>query len=138
MSFLCSGDTVLANYTGGTSFRSNDYKLSYDAGLWEAKCTYHLEGIYNANNSTCPGKFIPKCNTISTYVHVNGPDFIVDGKVGYSPAINTGTFDVPVADMNGKVQVTYGDCCCFRKFSILNFKINGETGYQQTTFDPGK
>lgn len=138
MSFVCSNDTVLSNYTGGTSFRSRDYKLSYDVGLWEAKCTYHLEGIYNAQNSTCPGKYVPKCNTISTYVHVKGPDFIVDGSVGYSPAINAGTVDNPVADLNGKVQVTYGDCCCFRKFSILNFKVNAATGYSEVTFDSGK
>lgn len=138
-SFLCSEDTVLAHYTGGTTFRSNDYKLSYDAGLWEAKCTYHVEGEYNDVNPTgCPGKYIKKCNVISTYVHVKGPDFIVDGSAGYSPAINMGTDIVPVAEMNGKVKVTYGDCCCFRKFSYLNYKINAETGYKQMTFDPGK
>ena len=137
-SYICLEDTVLSHYTGGTSFRSKDYALSYDAGLWEAKCTYHLEGVYNAVNKNYSGKYIPSCNTLSTYVHVNGPDFIVDGSVGYSPPINVGTFDVPVAEMNGKVSVTYGDCCCFRKFSYLNYKINASTGYTETTFDPGK
>jgi hypothetical protein len=139
MSFLCSLDTVLSHYTGGTNFQSRDYILSYDAGLWEAKCTYHIEGVYNAVNTTCAGKYIPKCNTISTYVHVKGPDFIVDGNVGYSPAVNSSqNWDVPVAEEDGNVQVTYGDCCCFRKFSNLNFKVDAGTGYKESTWDPGK
>lgn len=137
-SFLCSADTTIDYYNSGSSFKSRDYVLSYDAGLWEAKCTYHLEGVYNAVNGACYGKYIPKCNTLSTYVHVKGTGFIVDGSVGYSPAINVGSFDSPVAEMNGKVSVTYGDCCCFRKFSTLNFKMNAETGYHETSFDPGK
>ncbi len=137
-SFLCSADTTVAYYIQGTPFRTKDYTLSYDAGLWEAKCTYHLEGVYNAITGACPGKYIPSCNTLSTYVHVKGTGFIVDGSVGYSPAINVGSFEVPVAEMNGKVSVTYGDCCCFRKFSYLNFKMNAESGYTETSFDPGK
>ena len=137
-SFLCSEDTDLAHYSGGTTFRSRDYKLSYDAGLWEAKCTYHVEGEYNDVNPNYPGKYIKKCNVISTYVHVKGPMFIVEGAASYSPGINVGTFEVPVPEMNDKVKVTYGDCCCFKKFSYLNYKINGETGYKEMTFDPGK
>jgi hypothetical protein len=137
-SFLCSEDTVLSHYGAGTTFRSRDYKLSYDAGILEAKCTYHVEGEFNNVNPNWPGKYIKKCNVISTYVHVKGSYFIVEGAASYSPGINVGTFEVPVPEMNDKVKVTYGDCCCFRKFSYLNYKINGETGYHETTFDPGK
>ncbi len=137
-SFLSSEDTVLAHYSGGQPFKSRDYKLSYDAGLWEAKCTYHVEGEFNDVNPNCPGKYIKACKVISTYVHVKGPYYIVEGSASYSPGINVGTFQVPVPEMNDKVKVTYGDCCCFRKFSYLNYKINGETGYSETTFDPGK
>ena len=138
MSFVCSADTILSHYTGGTDFQSRDYKLSYKVGAWYAKCTYHIEVTYNAVNATYPGKYIPKCNTRSTTCKVKGPDFIVDGTVGYSPAINTGTFEVPVAQMEGNVKVTYGDCCCFRKFSNLNFKIDAALGYTEDTWDPGK
>lgn len=138
-SFINAADTDLSHYTGDTSFRTQNYKLSYDLGLWEAKCTYHLEGSYRANNQNYPGKYIKKCNTISTYSHVKGPDFIVKGNVQYSPPVNVSkSFDTLVAEFNGKVTVTYGDCCCCRKTSYLNFKINGETGFQQISFSKGK
>jgi hypothetical protein len=138
-SFINAADTVLSHYTGDTSFRTKNYKLSYDVGLWEAKCTYHVEGNYRAFNQNYPGKYITKCNTISTYSHVNGPDFVVEGKVLYSPPINaSASFDTLVAEFNGKVTVTYGDCCCCRKTSYLNFKINGETGFKQMSFSKGK
>ena len=138
MSFLCSWDTVMSDYPGGTAFRSRDYKLSYDAGYWEAKCTYHVEGIYNVWAKMCQGKYIPKCNTISTYVHVKGIDFIVDGEVGYSQGVNVGTVNEVIAAMKGKAQVTYGDCCLFRKYSVLEFQVNASTGYTEKYFDDGK
>lgn len=137
-SFLNLGDTVLSHYSSGTTFKTKDYHLSYDVGLWEAKCTYHLEGAYNSLNSAYPGQYISKCNTLSTYAHAKGPEYIVDGDVNYSPPINVGTFESPVAELNGKVTVTYGDCCCFRKTSYLNFKIDGGTGYKETNFSTGK
>jgi hypothetical protein len=138
-SFLCSSDTMLSHYSGGTAFRSGDYQLSYDAGLWEAKCTYHIEGIYGATNPNYAGLYIPKCNTISTYTHVKGPDFIVQGNVGYSPAVNSSqSWDNPIVEEDGSVQVEYGDCCCFRKFSNLNFKVDGNLGYTESSWDPGK
>ena len=136
MSFLCGYDTVMSDYPGGTAFKSRDYKLSYDVGYWEAKCNYHVEGIYNVTANMCMGKFIPKCNTISTYTHVKGIDFIVDGEAGDSQGVNVGTYmDMNVA-MNGKVQVTYGDCCLFRKFSVLEFQVIAKTGYTELSFDP--
>ncbi len=138
MSFLNAGDTVKAHYTGGTLYNTKTYKLSYDVGAWEAICHYHLEINYNAAHATIPGKYIPDCNTKSSYVSCHGPGFVVKGKTCYSPAINSGSTGVPVADMNGKVSVEYGDCCCFRKFSYLNFKINAETGYTETSWSPGK
>lgn len=138
MSFLNTNDTVMEHYTGGTSYNTKDYYVSYDAGVWQAKCRYHLEINYNAVHATLPGKYIPYCNTISTYVSCKGPAFVVKGKTCYSPAINAGSFDVPVADMNGKVSVEYGDCCCFHKFSYLNFKINAGTGYTEVSWSPGK
>ena len=100
--------------------------------------TYHVEGRYDARASLCPGKYISKCNTISTYVHVQGIDFIVDGNVGYSTAVNVGTVNDLVAEMIGKVEVTYGDCCSFRLFSQLFFIVNGSTGYTEKYFDDEK
>jgi len=138
MSFLNAADTVQADYTGGTAYNTKDYHLSYDAGALEAKCTYHLEIKYNAVHATIPGKYIPYCNTKCTEARAVGAGFVVKGKTCYSPAINAGSFEVPVADMNGKVSVEYGDCCCFRKFSYLNFKINAGTGYTETSWSPGK
>jgi hypothetical protein len=140
MCFLNSGDTVLAHYTGGTEFVTKRYDLSYDAGLLEAKCHYHLEGTYAAVHATIPGFYIPACNTICSWTSCKGAGFVVKGKTDYSPAVNSAInfSDPPVADMNGKVSVEYGDCCCFRKFSYLNFKINASTGYSEVTWSPGK
>jgi len=140
MCFLNTNDTVLSHYTGGTAFLTKTYSLSYDAGLIEAKCKYHLEGVYAAVHNTIPGFYIPSCNTICPWTSCKGAGFVVKGKTDYSPAINSATnfSDPPVADMNGKVSVEYGDCCCFRKFSYLNFKINAGTGYSEVSWSPGK
>lgn len=134
MSFLNSQDSIVGDYSAGTPFMSKTYKLSYDAGLWEAKINYDVEGAYAATHPTIAGSYIPACNTISTYLSCKGPDFTVIAKTGYSPAINVGTYDEPAAEMNGKVSVEYGDCCCFHYFSYLNFKINANTGYTEVSF----
>lgn len=134
MSFLNSQDSIVGDYSAGTPFQSKTYKLSYDAGLWQAKINYDVEGAYAATHPTIAGSYIPACNTLSTYLSCKGPDFTVIAKTGYSPAINVGTYDVPAAEMNGKVSVEYGDCCCFHYFSYLNFKINANTGYTEVSF----
>jgi hypothetical protein len=137
MSFINASDTIVANYTGGTAFQSPSYNLSYDVGLWKAKINYHIVGTYGATNKNVPGAYIPSCNTLSTSLSCSGPAFSINASVGYSPAINVGTFDIPAAEMNGKVSVDYGDCCCFHYYSYLNFKINANTGYQEVSFSKG-
>lgn len=138
MSFINSSDTIVANYTGGTAFQSPSYNLSYDVGLWQAKINYHVVGTYGATNKNVAGAYIPSCNTLSTSLSCSGPAFSINASVGYSPAINVGTFDVPAAEMNGKVSVDYGDCCCFHYYSYLNFKVNANTGYEEVSFSKGK
>lgn len=137
MSFINSSDTIVANYTGGTAFQSPTYKLSHDIGALEAKIDYHVVGTYGATSKNVPGAYIPSCNTLSTSLSCKGAGFSLHAKVGYSPAINVGTFDVPAAEMNGKVQVDYGDCCDVHYFSYLNFKINANTGYKEVSFTKG-
>lgn len=140
MSYICKEDSVLANYTWEDSVASRRYDLSYDAGLWEAKCHYHIELAYNAHTSTsgCDGQFIYSCYTDPTYCHVKGPGFIVDGGTEYFAPVNNGNPTNTVPEIAGQVRVTYGDCCCFRKFSILNFRIDGALGYFEDTWDKGK
>lgn len=140
MSYICLEDTVLSNYTWEDSIASRDYHLSYDAGLWEAKCTYHIELAYNAHTSAsgCAGQFIYTCNTIPTYCHVKGKKFIVDGGTEYFSPVNNGGPTNMVPELPGQVRVTYGDCCCFRKYSILNFHVDGAHGYFEDTWDTGK
>ena len=138
ISFVCAQDTIPSHYTYRDSTISRDYELKYDAGLWEAKCTYHMETLYNAYTSACSGQFIYACTTIPTYCHVKGPGFIVDGTVTYSTGVNIGDPSNMIPSLNGQVRVTYGDCCCFRKFSVQNFKINGHDGYHEVSWNPGK
>ena len=138
ISFVCGQDTDPSHYTCNDSIISRDYELKYDAGLWEAKCTYHIETHYNAYTSACTGQFIYACSTIPTYCHVKGPGFVVDGTVTYSTGVNIGTPPNMVPSLNGQVKVKYGDCCCFRKWSVQNFKINGNDGYHEVSWDPGK
>ena len=140
MSYICLEDTVLAHYTWRDSIASRNYHLSYDAGLWEAKCTYHIEVAYNAYTaaSGCAGQFIYTCNTIPTYCHVKGKKFIVDGGTEFYSPVNNGDPTNMVPELPGQVRVTYGDCCCFRKYSVLNFRVDGADGYFEDTWDPGK
>jgi hypothetical protein len=140
MSYICLEDTVLAHYTWEDSIASRNYHLSYDAGLWEAKCTYHIELAYNAHTSAdgCTGQFIYTCNTIPTYCHVKGKKFIVDGGTEFYTPVNNGDPTNMVPELPGQVRVTYGDCCCFRKYSVLNFHVDGADGYFEDTWDTGK
>ena len=138
-SYLSTDDTNANNYTGGKPFKSATYKLSYDPwGSWVAKLEYHIEGIFGATHPTIPGKYILETNTICTTLKCKGTLFVVEGSTEYSPAINTGSFEEPVAEMNGKVSATYGDGCSFRFHSYLNFKINAETGFKEVNFSTGR
>jgi hypothetical protein len=137
-SFVSDQDTIPSHYSGGTFFKTRDYKLSYDVGAMEAKVTYHLEGTYADTHPTIPGYYVASFNTVPTYVSCKGAGFIVDGKTSYSFPTNIGTFDVPVATYDGQVKTTYGDCCCFRKISYLNFRLNSQTGFEEVKFTTGK
>lgn len=137
-SFVSDQDTIPSHYSGGTFFKTRDYILSYDAGALEAKVTYHLEGTYADKHATIPGYYVASFNTIPTYVSCKGAGFIVDGQTSYSFPANVGAFDEPVGTYDGQVKTTYGDCCCFRKISYLNFVLNSQTGFTERSFDPGK
>jgi hypothetical protein len=137
-SFVSEGDSVASHYTGGIPFRTADYKLSYDVGKWEAKVIYHLEGTYADRHATIPGYYVASFNTLPTRAEAHGPGFIVEAKTLYSPPVNIGSFEVPVATYDGQVKTIYGDCCCFRKISYLNFTLNSQTGYTETHFSHGK
>lgn len=138
MSYLCAEDTNHLNYTFSDSVSSRNYHLSYDAGLWEAKCTYHIEVLYNAVTPACAGQFIYSCKVVPTDCHVRGKKFIVDGGVTYSSPVNDGDPTNMIPSLDGQVRVTYGDCCCFRKYSVLNFIVRGSDGYTEDTWDTGK
>jgi hypothetical protein len=137
ISFISSSDTIVANYLGGTAFQSPTYTLSHDIGALEAKITYHVIGTYGATNKNVPGAYISACNTLSTSLSCKGAKFSLNAGVTYSPAVNAGSFAVPAAEMNGKVTVDYGDCCCCHYYSYLNFLINANSGYQEITFSKG-
>jgi len=136
--FVSEGDSVASHYSGGIPFRSKDYALSYDVGKWEAKVTYHLIGSYADTHPTIPGYYVASFNTEPTRAEVHGPGFIIDAKTEYSPPVNIGSFEVPVATYDGQVKTTYGDCCCCRKISYLNFTLNSQTGYTEVHFSKGK
>jgi hypothetical protein len=137
-SFVGEGDTIASHYSGGIPFRSKDYALSYDVGKWEAKVTYHLEGTYADSHASIPGYYVASFNTVPTRAEAHGPGFIVEAKTQYSPPVNIGSLGVPVATYDGQVKTIYGDCCCFRKISYLNFTLNSQTGYTEVHFSKGK
>lgn len=135
-SFLNSADLDLNNYIDN-SICYYPVKLEYDAGLWEAKFHYQvsLKGGYH---KSLPGHYIPKVYIQTTYLHVKGPSFIGAGKYKFSPVVNISQDpDSPVVQANGMVQVTYGDCCCFRYVSYLNFSANGYGDLDILSFDEG-
>ena len=138
-SFLNSNDLDCNNYSLGKYFESPDYVLSYwVSGIWHSQFTYFIEGYYQGTHPTYAGYYIPKCRIRTTWLDVKGPEFIGKGTYQFSPVINVSdNFDAPVVQANGMVQVVYGDCCCFRYFSYLNFGLNGETGYEQISFNKG-
>ena len=136
ISFLDESDTNEGNYTGGTYFKSDDYVLSYwVTGIMHSQVTYIVEGYYNAKHVTIPGHYILNCTTRTTYINCEGAGFVVDGKTTYSPPTNSSdSFDDPVANEIGQVKVIYGDCCCFKYYSYLNFEIDGKTGFKELSF----
>lgn len=139
ISFLNADDTNPAHYTGGQSYKSKTYSLKYKvSGIWFAKAKYHIETVYNAKHKTIPGLYIPSCNVICEEADAGGPKFSVNGSVSYSPPVNKGTFDTPIAQMNGKVSIDYGDCCCCHYFSYLNFSISAKEGYKEKGFSTGR
>ncbi len=139
-SFLNGGDTNANNYTLGEYFVSPEYALSYwVSGIWHAQFTYIIEGYCKGTHPDYGGLYVPKCRIRTTYLDVDGPSFIGSGSYQFSPIVNiSDEFGKPIPQANGMVQVVYGDCCCFRYFSYLNFSVDGKNGYRQITFNDGK
>lgn len=137
-SFLNSADNNASHYSLDDYFISPDYVLSYwVTGIMHSQFTYIVEG-FTGSHPTIPGKYIPKCRIRTTWLDVKGTGFIGSGSYKFSPVINVAQApDSPVVQANGMVQVVYGDCCCFRYFSYLNFSLRGDTGYSQLTYDRG-
>ncbi len=138
-SFLNGEDTDANNYTLGEYFISPDYALSYwVSGIWHAQLTYIVEG-YKGTHPVYDGLYVPKCRIRTTYLNVDGPSFIGSGSYQFSPIVNiSDDFNKPIPQANGMVQVVYGDCCCFRYFSYMNFSVDGKNGYRQISFSDGK
>lgn len=138
-SFLNSRDTDASNYSLDNYFKSPEYTLSYYvSGIMHSKFNYIIEG-YTGTHRSLPGKYVPRCRINTTKMDVKGVAFIGSGSYKFSPVINVSSDpDNPTVQVNGFVQVVYGDCCCFRYFSYLNFSLRGDTGYSQLTFDSGK
>lgn len=138
-SFLNGQDTDVSNYSLDNYFVSPQYNLSYYvSGIMHSKFSYIIEG-YTGTHRSLPGKYVPKCRIRTTKLDVEGVAFIGSGSYKFSPVVNVSREpDNPTVQANGFVQVVYGDCCCFRYFSYLNFSLRGDTGYSQLTFDSGK
>lgn len=138
-SFLNGKDTDVSNYSLDHYFTSPEYKLSYYVtGIMHSKFSYIIEG-YTGTHNSLPGKYVTKCRINTTNLDVEGVAFIGSGSYKFSPVVNVSREpDNPTVQVNGSVQVVYGDCCCFRYFSYLNFSLRGDTGYSQLTFDTGK
>ncbi len=137
-SFISADDEKIDNYIKVKDFSSGEYKLSYDTGSWEAKFNYVIEG-FTGTHPTIPGYFIPRSRIRTTKLSVKGPSFIGSGEYSYSSLINiSDTFDYPVVQANGQIHVVYGDCCCFRFHSYLNFSLDGRNGYKQMTWNDGR
>ncbi|WP_455625219.1 hypothetical protein [Parabacteroides sp.] len=138
-SFLNGADNDASHYSLDNYFISPDYVLSYwVSGIMHSQFTYIVEG-YTGKHPSLKGDYIPKCRIRTTYLDVKGAAFIGSGSYKFSPVINvSSTPDSPIVQANGMVQVVYGDCCCFRYFSYLNFSLRGDRGYSQLTFDSGK
>lgn len=137
--FLNGADTDVHNYSLDNYFASQEYKLKYwVTGIWHSKFNYIIEG-YTGRHSSLPGKYVPVCRIRTTYLDVKGPAFIGSGSYKFSPVVNVSQVpDDPTVQVNGMVQVIYGDCCCFRYYSYLNFSLRGDKGYEQLTFNSGK
>ncbi len=138
-SFLNAQDSIPRNYNLSRSFDSGEYKLKYwVSGIWHAIYEYKIEG-FTGSHPDFKGKYIPKARVTTTKLDVKGPHFIGQGKYKFSPVVNVGrSADDPIVQVNGMVQVVYGDCCCFRFFSYLNFSLHGEDGYSVVTYDDGR
>lgn len=137
--FLNGNDTELTNYSLDKYFTTQEYRLSYwVSGIWHSKFNYVIEG-YTGSHYSLPGKYVPICRIRTTFIDVQGPAFIGSGSYKFSPVVNVSQVpDNPTVQVNGMVQVIYGDCCCFRYYSYLNFSLRGDIGYEQLTFNSGK
>lgn len=138
-SFLSPANQSYENYCKVKDFDSGEFKLKYwVSGIWHAQFHYKIEG-YTGCLTGENGRYVPAVRVTTTELSVKGPYFIGQGKYKFSDAINIGrTADAPVVQANGMVQVVYGDCCCFRFFSYLNFSVDGENGYRTLSYDDGK
>lgn len=137
-SFLAEDDLNEDHYSCDRYFQGETIKLKYWVSKrWHSKFEYYVSG-YTGSHPKYQGSYIPMCNIRSTFVEAKGPAFVSEGFFKFSNLINSSVYPGdPVVDVDGMVQVTYGDCCLFRFISYLNFNLNGKKGYEVLSFSDG-
>ena len=131
VSYLHQDDTDPMHYIHSTSIASPVYSVAYCS---LAKASFYMEVDYNAENQTYPGQYINRAGMIVKSVRCSGA-MHVKGKTEFEIPHTEGTTENPIACTSGTVTVEYGDCCAFARKAKLTFKLRGDTGYDETSWD---
>lgn len=137
INFLHKNDLNPNHYVDSKTSTSKKYEARYGNKKTPlAQAVFYVEAEYDAKHKTLPGSYLVRVGMIVDKVKCSGL-MHVDGKMDFTPPFeNIGTEANPIASAVGNIWVDYGDCCCFSRHAYLSFRVSGNSGYKELTWDP--
>ena len=134
-SYLNDADTLVMDYYTGKTMVSPVYSVRYGTKNHPlVKAEFYMETYYDAYHSTIPGQYINRVGMIVKST-VCSWGMHLDGSTDYGLPTYIGTEDNPIVTADGTTTVNYGDCCAVKRHGVLNFKVSGDVGYVQISWN---
>lgn len=137
--FLHVDDIDYTNYITGERDKSDKYEVRHGSKSTPlAQAVFFVETYYKSKHRTFPGTYISRVGMIVEKVKCSGMMHVNGDMTFVGPYENDGTDEDPVAAAAGTITLKYGDCCAFKRQGTLNFRVSGNTGFEQLSWKDTK
>lgn len=138
VSYINKNDDDSRNYYETKEFKSPTYACRYGCkGCPMVYTEFYIQGWYNSKHKKDKEEilYVPYLKTMINTVHV-GTSMKLEGEVTYSqPKIRNTPNGKYAVIGGGEVEIKYGDSWLVKRVGKLKFTIDGETGFQEDSWN---